>query len=181
MALQCLAIIGKTNEPLYLLEILPPSESSSSEENEKPENDNVEDMFGFQEATAKDSLSLRSEFMMHASLDRLDEIIGDQPRWKSRTSADTKWIGLLSPVEESFIYGYVTSTNIKILAMVAGSAEQGREVHLKTLFAKVHNLFVAYTLNPFSQLQQKIDSVRFDRRVREAVTVYNQTNGISWV
>ena len=76
--------------------------------------------------------------------------------------------------------GYVTSTNVKLLAMVAESMEPNREVHLKTLFAKVHNLFVEYMLNPWSTLQSKIKSNRFDEGVDEAIRVYNETNGVAW-
>jgi hypothetical protein len=83
-------------------------------------------------------------------------------------------------MEESYIYGYVTSTNIKILAMVADSTEPNRELHLKTLFAKVHNLFVEYMLNPWSTLQTKIESKRFDEGIADAIKVYNETNGIAW-
>lgn len=64
--------------------------------------------------------------------------------------------------------------------MVADLAEPSREVHLKTLFAKVHNLFVENMLNPWSQLQTKIESKRFDEGVQDAVKCYNETQGMSW-
>lgn len=120
------------------------------------------------------------QFMMHASIDSLAEALGSQRQGKGRSSADSKWIGLLCPMEDSYIYGYVTSTNIKILAMVTDSTEPNRELHLKTLFAKVHNLFVEYMLNPWSTLQTKIESKRFDAGIDDAIRVYNETNGIAW-
>jgi hypothetical protein len=64
--------------------------------------------------------------------------------------------------------------------MVTDSTEPNREVHLKTLFAKVHNLFVEYMLNPWSTLSTRIESKRFDEGVEEAILVYNKTNGIAW-
>jgi hypothetical protein len=53
MALQCLAIIGKINEPLYLKEVRNPNESGD----ENDEND----VFGFSEAHSIERLSLRKE------------------------------------------------------------------------------------------------------------------------
>jgi hypothetical protein len=129
MALQCLAIVGKANEPLYLRDIVATDEQSRNQDEEKKD-----DVFGFSEAVANDSLSLRHEFMMHASLDLLEESIGLQPRWRGQSKSNTKWIGLLCTMEESCIYGYVTSTNVKFLAMVVDTEEPIREVHLKTLF-----------------------------------------------
>lgn len=41
--------------------------------------------------------------MMHASLDSIEEAM--QKQGKGRSSSDTKWIGLLCPMEESYIYG----------------------------------------------------------------------------
>jgi hypothetical protein len=48
------------------------------------------------------------------------------------------------------------------------------------LQAKVHNLYVEYTLNPFSALQQKIQSSRFDEGIREIVKMYQENKGISY-
>mmetsp|Transcript_7226 Transcript_7226/g.10575 ORF Transcript_7226/g.10575 Transcript_7226/m.10575 type:complete len:173 (-) Transcript_7226:1028-1546(-) len=171
MSLECLAIIGKTNEPLYLLDVEKEDDEVTPDEN---------DAFGFVESQQRERLSLEKEFMMHASIDNLEEALGSQRQGKGRASADSKWIGLLCPMEESFIYGYSTSTNIKILAMISDSMEDSREVHLKTLFAKVHNLFVEYMLNPWAGLQNKIESKKFESGIQEAVKVYNETNGIAW-
>ena len=53
MALQCLAIIGKVNEPLYLTDVK--NSSGSGDEND------VEDSFGFAAAYSQENLSLRKE------------------------------------------------------------------------------------------------------------------------
>jgi Sedlin, N-terminal conserved region len=76
----------------------------------------------------------------------------------------------------TFFVGYVTSTNIKILAMLSESIELNHELHLKTLFSKVHNLFVEYVLNPWSVLQSKIDSIRFNEGVDAAILEYSESS-----
>ena len=100
------------------------------------------DIFGFSEVAANDSLSFRNEFMMHASLDRLSEIVGFQSLSRNRSSSNTKWIGLLCPMEGTCIYGYTTSTNIKLLAMIADVGEPIGEVHLKALFVRTKHVLL---------------------------------------
>ena len=63
MALQCLAIIGKINEPLYLKDIQNPNASA---------DDNDEnDVFGFAAAHTKERLSLRKEVSVNWNLKSL--------------------------------------------------------------------------------------------------------------
>ena len=69
---------------------------------------------------------------MHAALDRMEEIFGIQSRGNNRSTSNSKWVGLLCPLEETFIYGYVTATNIKFMAMVAdNNGEPVAEAHVK--------------------------------------------------
>jgi hypothetical protein len=56
MALQCLAVIGKVNEPLYLKDVKNSDEAGD-------ENDSG-DAFGFTAAHAQEQLSLRREVRM---------------------------------------------------------------------------------------------------------------------
>jgi len=214
MALLCLAIVGKSNEPLYISDIL------SATQREEEKKDDCRDFFGFSDAAANDSLSIRHELMMHAALDRMEEIFGIQSRGNNRSTSNSKWVGLLCPLEETFIYGYVTATNIKFMAMVAdNNGEPVAEAHLKTMFVSiccchrpiyynnrivsygltsfyssdvhltfnllhlqinVHNLYVEHTLNPFSQLQQKVKSKRFDQRIHQVVDEYHANKGIAY-
>jgi hypothetical protein len=118
--------------------------------------------------------------MIHASLDILEEAIGSQRSRGTRPASDSKWIGLLCPMEESYIYAYMTSTNVKILAMVSDSLEPSRQVHLRTLFAVVHNLFVEYSLNPWTIIQSKIESQRFEDGVQGAIRAYVESSKLSW-
>lgn len=164
MALLCLAIVGKENEPLYLRDFqkgdsIDPASTSEQEE-----------CFGFGRAPTalNDSLSLEQEFKMHASIDQLEERLNEE----SSRAGMTKWIGKLCPMEDTMIYGYVTPTHIKFLAMVESNFSI-RESDLKVVFARTHDLFIQYTLNPFSKLRQRIDSPRFDAGVTEAVRSYN--------
>ena len=53
------------------------------------------------------------------------------------------------------VYGYLTTTQLKIIAVVDDGAVQGiKEAELKAMFQRVHRSYVAYLQNPFSELNQ---------------------------
>jgi Sedlin, N-terminal conserved region len=175
MSLLGIAIIGKSNEPLYLCDCtrllddedgdnsatkaadsLPTTERRSGDAIDADfgaDNDNEdEDLFGFVEATAllgqRQSLPLERQFMMHAALDRLEELIGvSKPdgtmplrpathhhRNSSSGSAsntplllspnNAHWLGLLTVQDgDCAVYGHVVvPTNLKFLALVQVSS-----------------------------------------------------------
>jgi hypothetical protein len=178
MSLLCLVIVGKDNEPLYQRDFGP-------RENDDPAavvSDDEADCFGFASTmrSTETTISLRHEFMMHSALDYLDEATSAENRAKSR-AGNTKWIGKLCPMEETLIYAYVTATNVKMMAMVEDSpnpAHAARESDLKIFFTRLHEMFVQYTLNPFTKLRELIISKRFDDGVAEAVSVYNENHEV---
>ena len=57
--------------------------------------------------------------MIHAALDRLDEILGSPKNYQiPKHLRSSHWMGSLCVMEDCEIYGYVTPSNIKILALV---------------------------------------------------------------
>ena len=57
--------------------------------------------------------------MMHAALDRLEELLGSPKVFDLvKMHRGTKWLGSLLPMEEYEIYGHVTTTGVKILALI---------------------------------------------------------------
>jgi trafficking protein particle complex subunit 2 len=90
---------------------------------------------------------------------------------------------LLCPVEEMRVYGYVTTSKLKLMAVVedtssSASPLQGKVVedNVKQLFVRIHELLVEYTLNPFNPIDgRKISSPTFDKRVSETVRHFNRT------
>lgn len=117
---------------------------------------------------------------MHSALDYLDEVTSSENRGRSRVG-NTKWIGRLCPVEETLIYAYVTPTSVKMMAMVEdppNPAHAARESDLKVFFTRLHEMFVQYTLNPFTNLKEQIVSKRFDDGVVEAMGVYNSNREV---
>jgi len=180
MSLVSLGLVGKNNEPLYLRDF--PFNSSQT--------DQVED--DLLESNAPDSglnnqvqCSLRTEFVILSSLDRFDELtVSRNWRTPGATGSDTMWVGLICPVDEHRIYGYLINTGIKILAVIedtfAGGQNQqsAREIELKSFFAKIHSLYVEHVLNPFNKLNSTIISETFDNHINDYVEAFNNQNSI---
>jgi hypothetical protein len=104
MAAVSLAILGKTNEPLYLREFLYGGRLSLSEE----------ELFGLtvvdhQGVVDETPCSLRQQFILHAALDRFEQLSGPPPGYAWRKpgvqGTDAMFVGLLCPVENMRVYG----------------------------------------------------------------------------
>ena len=131
--------------------------------------------------------SLRHQFILHAALDRFEELAGPPPGlgWREPGSSgtDAMWVGLLCPVEEMRVYGYMTTTKLKIMAVVEDTVPSRQEIQarileddLKKLFVQIHNVYVEYTLNPFNPIDgQMIQSSRFEKHVSDCVLRFNRT------
>lgn len=192
MTLVSVALVGKDNEPLYLRDFI----ERGVRETGGNKSENVEtggsqgkspvtveggDPFGFFTATnpTNESASLRQQFLVHAALDRFEELTGPDSnnRWRSPGAfgSDAMWVGLLCPIEEFRVFGYLTNTNIKFMAVIEDTDGLGHQptTELKTLFAALHDLYVQHTLNPFSSINAKISSRRFDEGVSSCVHAFN--------
>lgn len=183
MAAISLSVIGKNDEPLYVRqfdEVL--SADLMSEEL----------LFGLQsiepskEAINGDSTlcSARHQFVMHAALDRFEQLAGPLPGYGWRkpgaSGVDGMFVGLLCPIEDLRVYGYVTTTRIKILLVVEDDAvpemQSSIDNDIKSLLSKIHQLFIEdHLLNPFKDIGSKIVSKRFDRLVYQHISDFNQS------
>jgi hypothetical protein len=206
MSLSSLVIVGKGNVPLYLRGFDEETEQGGCVSSSNPMDvDDVaddhnastsDDPFGFfQSKVSKpknDSCSLTQQFMIHAALDRFEELTKTE-HLKGRPSVGptAMWLGLLDCYDEIKCYGYMTSTKTKFMASVRDiQYEENQkilmEAGLKAMFANIHELYVEYSLNPFAQVREKkkISSRRFDIGVTELVDTFNETygkEGMSWM
>lgn len=215
MALVTLAVVGRDNEPLYIRDFVAsnknvnPSPKKGEEEKQESEIQKLDsqsslvieeledDPFGFFEYQSKninESCSMTHQFVIHSALDRFEEItaLSIRQRWRTpgATGTNAMWVGLLCPIDDMKVYGYLTNTGIKIMAAIndIGNANKqwsvAREGGLKALFANMHELYVEYTLNPFSIIRDKISSTRFDNGVGNLVQEFNDAYGskeLAWM
>jgi trafficking protein particle complex subunit 2 len=180
MAAVSLAIVGKSNQPLYVREFV-------------EEVGNISDecvLFGLSPSPLPSSpnanCSLKQEFLLLSALDRFEELAGPPPGygWRDLPGADGMFMGLLTPVNELRIYGYCTSTKIKFFLVVEDDALAGRhqgnaDEDIKSLLKNIHQFYVEELLNPFKSLDDlTIISKQFDRKVQNCIAAFNQSEGM---
>jgi hypothetical protein len=194
MAAVSLAIIGKHNEPLYLREF--GHDANSLDEAE---------LFGLSSSSSSSnnasSISLRQEFILHAALDRFEQLNGPPPgfAWRQQQQqqqqqpqqsptnpsttttttttrppqSDPQFVGLLGPCEDLNLYAWMTTTHIKFLVAVQDAELDGDVVGL---LRRLHRVYVEYRLNPMIALTEgPIQSKRFDAQVQQTIEAFNQS------
>eukprot|EP00980_Cylindrotheca_fusiformis_P015569 scaffold4447_cov120-Cylindrotheca_fusiformis.AAC.2 len=172
MSLQCLAILGNKNEPLFFTR--PPTTNTGIAKTSEL------DSFGFLESMAAEGSSVDHELIIHAAVDRMEELIGP-PNNSSlpRQMRGSQWIGSICMMEDCEVYGYVTSSNVKILALIKQDEiiplQKRNEGDIRMLFRMVHDCYVKYTMNPFTSIRSKIEKPcsSFEKGVGTAIKKYN--------
>lgn len=173
-----IAIIGKSNEPLYLCdcELLPDGNgncSSSSDEN---------DPFGFASAARaakRHSLPHGRQILAHAALDCLEEMVevsatGQMPVIRNATRSVPHWVGLLLLESDGqAVYGYITATNIKFMALTRGGQFEPKV--MQAFLAELHHLYGVYISNPFCNTRGPICSTKFDEGIGRTVAKIQQS------
>jgi hypothetical protein len=162
-----IAIIGKSNEPLYLCDC----ERSTTTDATLPSGG---DPFGFasaQHAEQRSSLPLQRQIIAHAALDCLEEMVqssvtGQMPVIKNSTRTAPHWVGLLLELDGQAVYGYITATNIKFMALTRGKCDPKI---MQGFLKELHQHYSAYVSNPFCNTRGPIVSTQFDERITQSV------------
>jgi hypothetical protein len=174
-----IAVVGKSNEPLYLcdcqqhsiellkdksIHILDGVNNALTDRHVGEDND----PFGFtqfytQNLEQRNSMPLSGQILIHAALDNLEEKIdrptgknGQMPIIRNRNSNINDlphWLGLLlDPTSDGYgVYGYITATNIKLM-VITKDVQPSNKVAIKliqTFLKEAHQHYIAYLLNPF--------------------------------
>uniref|UniRef100_A0A7S2EIS9 Trafficking protein particle complex subunit n=1 Tax=Trieres chinensis TaxID=1514140 RepID=A0A7S2EIS9_TRICV len=208
MSLLSIALVSRNGDPMYSREFRGSRDSRAGYDKDETsgsfgKESLDEDFFGlgqpvntttseaFPPSMNGSRCSLRQQFILHAAIDRFDELtapMGWGCRWRptGAVGTDAMWVGLLCPIEELRVYGYITTTRVRILATVEDGfppdqapQQKKREVELKNLLASVHALYVEYMMNPFTETgTSNIESRRFDEGVKNLVDAYNGTRTV---
>ena len=178
MSVLGLAILGKNNEPLYLCDT---TFALDDVDNNSDTNAESDDLFGFSEKLREQrhSLPLRYQLFVHAALDWLEEEVDLQNGLMPVLISNKQhphWLGLLYNVDDGgpSVYGYITATNIKFLLLLA-KYEKNDENKVKDLLADIHQSYIAYVMNPFSNATGFIESPGFDEKIKVFVRQFEQS------
>eukprot|EP00761_Pharyngomonas_kirbyi_P000670 gb/GECH01000670.1/.p1 GENE.gb/GECH01000670.1/~~gb/GECH01000670.1/.p1 ORF type:complete len:136 (+),score=25.08 gb/GECH01000670.1/:1-408(+) len=104
---------------------------------------------------------LRFHFTVHSALDLIMEKMTPRP-------PKDPYLGLLFPTESYKIYGYLTITNIKLIAVVEDHTSID-DSSLRRFFQVLHRNYVDAISNPFSESESSIQSHWFDRAIENAI------------
>ncbi|CAM9100389.1 unnamed protein product [Phaeothamnion confervicola] len=106
----CLAVVGRNQEPLFLRCYTDPDSEGAND------------------------AALRLHYIVHSSLD----LVSEHARSVGRKVASDMFLGHLFPVEDYCVYGYLTSTHVKILAVLEDN-DRIREADLQTVSSVICN------------------------------------------
>ncbi|KAG2216867.1 hypothetical protein INT45_007872 [Circinella minor] len=113
---------------------------------------------------------LKYHYIAHTSIDVIEERVASGPK-----NLDL-YLGLLYAMEDLAVYGYMTNTRVKFVAVVSVTEGIIRDAEMKTIFKKIHSAYLSQICNPFYNLdsQQSIDSKAFSRAI-EAIGANTNT------
>ena len=183
MAAIGLAIIGKNNVPLYVREFLSPNDPLDGG------GDEAAALFGLKQhrpslpaTRGGEAASERCWFVLHAALERLEQLTKTLDG-KKKTSQN--FVGLLLPLEETRVYGYLTNTHIKFVLIVEEEgpsvAETDATAEAQQLLEEIHELYVREVMNPFNSGNNGAGqgsvsnhfSQKFDERIQKHFAIFN--------
>jgi Sedlin, N-terminal conserved region len=174
-----LAILGKRNEPLYLCDCMPLYDGLSNTKTTKDTTiSEVDDIFEFtKDRPQRSSLPLQWQLLLHSALDQLDEVTGkttDAGLFMGAKPISSNWLGqLLQLDDQTAVYGHITVTNVKFLALCQTPCKD----HLvRQLLQNLNEHYIHYRMNPFHDLSNEINSASFDQRVRDSLREYQNLN-----
>ncbi|CAF1215429.1 unnamed protein product [Rotaria magnacalcarata] len=109
---------------------------------------------------------LKFLFLIHASIDILDDKVNQLTKPTSDRDARDFYLGLLYPVEEYKIYGYVSSTRVKFILIFEHSTSISlKDPDIKLLFQRLHQAYIDCISNPFYEPNTQLKSKRFEQVV----------------
>eukprot|EP01094_Clydonella_sp_ATCC50884_P004488 TRINITY_DN13516_c0_g1_i1.p2 TRINITY_DN13516_c0_g1~~TRINITY_DN13516_c0_g1_i1.p2 ORF type:complete len:144 (+),score=47.31 TRINITY_DN13516_c0_g1_i1:35-433(+) len=103
----------------------------------------------------------RFHFVVHSALDVVEE--------RLRIGVLVPYLGILFPIEDYKVYGYITNTNTKFI-IVTDDTDM-KDVDVKTFFDRLHQLYVKATCNPFHTVGEPVESSRFKVEVARLVAM----------
>lgn len=118
---------------------------------------------------------LRFHFIVHTALDFVEEKVAAQQQATQQHAAgaaagaagskNEPYLGLLYPIEELRVYGYLSNSRVKLIAVL--DDEEVKDAEMKVFFRRLHTLYVDTISNPFHDTAAELNhSATFARQVK---------------
>ncbi|CAB5333146.1 uncharacterized protein OCT59_028091 [Rhizophagus irregularis] len=99
---------------------------------------------------SKSHPDLKFHYIAHTSCDVIDERAG-----AAGPEPDDTYLGLLYALEDLAVYGYVTNTKVKFVVVLSIPDAVIKNMDMRNLFKKIHNVYINQVCNPFYNLDGK--------------------------
>ncbi|XP_004345389.1 hypothetical protein CAOG_05799 [Capsaspora owczarzaki ATCC 30864] len=160
----CLAIVGKSNEPLFLKSFHRAQDgagaASTAAAAAAAAAGAAGSGSGASAAVPGSDSDLKYHYIVHTALDVVEEKVTTITKVASEL-----YLGLLYPAEEYKVYGYVTNTRVKLIAVWEEGNPALREMDVRSFFRRLHDIYADMLCNPFYTPGDKITAVSFDKQV----------------
>ncbi|KAL7746909.1 TRAPP subunit [Sorochytrium milnesiophthora] len=101
----------------------------------------------------KDDLKHLDQFIAHASLDVIEDMM---------------FLKTVDKFNEWFVSGYITPSSIKLVLLHDTKNDDG----IKNFLGELHELYIKTLMNPFYDVNKPIHSTAFDEKVRAIAKRY---------
>ncbi|KAF9581072.1 DNA-directed DNA polymerase delta [Lunasporangiospora selenospora] len=102
---------------------------------------------------------LKYHYLAHTSCDVMEE--------RAAMKAQDMYLGVLFSMEDLSVYGYMTNTRVKFIAVISVPDAIIKDLDMKNIFRRIHTAYVNQASNPFYEIdsQKMIKSKRFDQEI----------------
>ncbi|XP_065826058.1 trafficking protein particle complex subunit 2-like protein isoform X2 [Oscarella lobularis] len=104
---------------------------------------------------------LKFQYLVHTSLDVIEEKVAAQSPARGGSDLRELYLGQLYPTEEYKIYGYMTNTKVKFVAVVENTNSYGKDSEMKNMFKTLHTAYGNLLSNSFYTPGDQITSKAF--------------------
>ena len=118
---------------------------------------------------ASDDGGLKWPFYFHSALDVVEERVL-QAQQRNATNVE-QYLGLLLPVDEYRVFGLVSNTKLKFLAIMRDVFVQ--ESNCKVFLKKLQGVYVDSISSPFAVVGAPFESERFHQAVRRLINSFD--------
>ena len=172
-SLDCLAIIGRDNEPVYFKTFGAAARGTSDTpcgDLADPASTAADPGRAVNDGFDEPDPELYLHLLIYSALDLVDSRVGS-------TVQSQVYLGVLCAIDQRKVYAFVTTTGTKLIIVSTDerNALASRENAMRTFFETLHGIYVDTLCNPFGGIgaggreSRFVPSARFEAKVLEAV------------
>jgi len=126
--------------------------------------------------TVPNDNNLKFQFIVHSSLDVIEEKMTALTRSAAEASTRESYLGYLLTIQDFNVYGYVTKCHVKFVVLMESSNLSVKDHDIQAAFKKLHQAYSEAASNPFYNNGDPIRSTAFDKVVSSVLAANTSSN-----